>query len=433
MPTWTILSSSFFLPFSLTFSPATLCPQAFRTKSVQGVGGGWLSWVECSLLEWFFHHGCRKISTIFPLVFYSCPFLQFCTLTAARGSGEFLQRFAISHRVIQTLAGTQPKTTGVTLLTLSAFLSQCAVVAHTFPTLLLCSRRTSFATPRCCCLIWFSQVAVAVAIAIAVSPLTAPPCFCCFHRLIYIYLIVAAAAKVSLVGVNWFESGSSRVFAVAKVRGRAGWAGFFSQAADADERCRGNNYTTPHHSTPLQTRPEVHYGPRKGGKLAKLWLEYFVTAGECVVVRTVVWRGKKKKKGKELEMYSYARQFCMQRSCGAARQTATSWSCLSAHNHFIYMLSGNCRKTKCCFLAKARKQLHWVMRHMVYFIILKSVLRAVFLTTQKNRTRLDEVLKKQHLELCKVHLQGLFVECDCVPALSHTRTHTHTHIAQAFV
>lgn len=153
MPTWTILSSSFFLPFSLTFSPATLCPQAFRTKSVQGVGGGWLSWVECSLLEWFFHHGCRKISTIFPLVFYSCPFLQFCTLTAARGSGEFLQRFAISHRVIQTLAGTQPKTTGVTLLTLSAFLSQCAVVAHTFPTLLLCSRRTSFATPRCCCLI----------------------------------------------------------------------------------------------------------------------------------------------------------------------------------------------------------------------------------------------------------------------------------------
>lgn len=85
MPTWTILSSSFFLPFSLTFSPATLCPQAFRTKSVQGVGGGWLSLVECSLLEWFFHHGCRKISTIFPLVFYSCPFLQFCTLTGRAG------------------------------------------------------------------------------------------------------------------------------------------------------------------------------------------------------------------------------------------------------------------------------------------------------------------------------------------------------------
>lgn len=311
MPTWTILSSSFFLPFSLTFSPATLCPQAFRTKSVQGVGGGWLSWVECSLLEWFFHHGCRKISTIFPLVFYSCPFLQFCTLTAARGSGEFLQRFAISHRVIQTLAGTQPKTTGVTLLTLSAFLSQCAVVAHTFPTLLLCSRRTSFATPRCCCLIWFSQVAVAVAvaIAIAVSPLTAPPCFCCFHRLIYIYLIVAAAAKVSLVGVNWFESGSSRVFAVAKVRGRAGWAGFFSQAADADERCRGNNYTAPHHTTPLQTRPDLHYGPRKGGKLAKLWLEYFVTAGECVVVRTVVWHGKKKRE--------------------------RSWKCIHMHDSFV--------------------------------------------------------------------------------------------------
>lgn len=130
MPTWTILSSSFFLPFSLTFSPATLCPQAFRTKSVQGVGGGWLSWVECSLLEWFFHHGCRKISTIFPLVFYSCPFLQFCTLTAARGSGEFLQRFAISHRVIQTLAGTQPKTTGVTLLTLSAFVAVCCCRPH---------------------------------------------------------------------------------------------------------------------------------------------------------------------------------------------------------------------------------------------------------------------------------------------------------------
>jgi len=178
MPTWTILSSSFsllpvslpfFLPFSLTFSPRFLVPptpalKPFHRNQCKEWAVG--RWMQSSGMVF---HGCRKISAIFPLVFYSCPFSPlFPTRGMKGGGGEFLPRFAISLRVIQTLAHSPKRLEWHCWL--CPHLSQCVLLSPTlfllfpsFPTWLLGSRRrrTSFSTPRSCCLIWFSQVVVA--------------------------------------------------------------------------------------------------------------------------------------------------------------------------------------------------------------------------------------------------------------------------------
>jgi len=92
--------------------------------------------------------------------------------------------------------GTQPKTTGVTLLTLSAFVAVCAVVAHTFPTFPTFPHFSHLAPwqPEKKNFVFHPEILLLNLI------FTSRCCFSCC--LIYIYLIVAAAAKVSLVGVN---------------------------------------------------------------------------------------------------------------------------------------------------------------------------------------------------------------------------------------